>query len=631
LIKQTHNFLSVAIFLFALHSHVIAQCSTTVNTFPYSEDFENSNGNWVTGGNASTWVWGTPNKPYIKTAGSGTKCWVNGGLTGGSYPNNESSWILSPCFDFSSLTNPYISFKIFWNTEKTYDGVTFQYSIDGGNSWAALGTYSDYIACPSSNWFNTSSVNTLGGSGWTGNTKTTAYSDAGTNCGIGGGPNNWVTAQHSLAALAGKTNLRFRFLFGAGTKCNDFDGVGIDDIYINEAPATTADFTYTCAANNTVAFTTVTGTNCPKTYSWDFGDTASGSNNTSSSASPTHNFSSAGTYTVTEVITFSNGSTATVQKNITVLSVSTSITSTINCNGDATGAVTATVNGGNGSYNYSWNTNPVQTTASINNVKAGSYTVTVNATNACTVTSSITLTEPTAINTSIQTVKAKCGNNNGSITTTVSGGITPYAYQWNSGQTTASLNNIPSGNYTLNVTDNNGCINNNTITLADTTIAVNVFLGNDTSFCPGNQLLLQPGSFNSYLWHDNTIASTYIVTKTGVYSVKVTDNNGCTGADTISVTVDCSDIYFPSGFTPNGDGRNDGFGPIGNLAALKNYTLTVYGRWGEILFQSTDPYKKWMGINKGLQLEGGTYVWVSSYSLNGLPQVIQKGTISIIR
>ncbi|GAI09281.1 unnamed protein product, partial [marine sediment metagenome] len=107
--------------------------------------------------------------------------------------------------------------------------------------------------------------------------------------------------------------------------------------------------------------------------------------------------------------------------------------------------------------------------------------------------------------------------------------------------------------------------------------------------------------------------------------------NRCTGADTISVTVDCSDIYFPSGFTPNGDGRNDGFGPIGNLAALKNYTLTVYGRWGEILFQSTDPYKKWMGINKGLQLEGGTYVWVSSYSLNGLPQVIQKGTISIIR
>ena len=616
-----------------INENLFAQCSTTINTYPYNEGFENDNGNWTTGGNASTWVWGTPNKPVIKTAGSGNKCWVNGGLTGGSYPNNETSWLLSPCFDFSTLNNPYISFKIFWNTEKTYDGVTFQYSIDGGNSWAALGNYTDYTSCPSNNWFNTSNITVIGNSGWTGNIKTTSYSDGGTPCGIGGGgPSNWVTAQHSLNMLVGRSNVRFRFLFGAGTKCNDFDGVGVDDIFINEAPATSADFSFTCSANNAVSFTTITAGTCPTNYSWNFGDVASGSNNTSTIANPSHTFSVAGTYSVTEDIKFSNGSTATIQKNITVLSVNTNITSTINCNGDATGAATTTVSGGSGSYNYSWNTNPIQTTATANNLKAGTYTVTVSAANACTVSSNITLTEPTAIAASIQTTKSKCGNSNGAITTTVSGGASPYNYLWNSGQTTASINNILAGTYALQVTDANNCISNfNNVIVADVTIPVNVFLGNDTSICPGDILTLKPGAFAQYLWQDNSTTSTYNVTKTGTYSVKVTDNNGCTGSSSINVTVDCSDIYFPSGFTPNGDGRNDNFGPLGNLAALKNYSFTVYGRWGEIIFQSTNPFKKWDGTFKGLQLDGGTYVWFASYSFNGLPQTTKKGTITIIR
>jgi len=70
-----------------LNNYVIAQCTTTIATYPYNEDFENSNGNWITGGNASDWAWGTPNKPVIKTAGSGSKCWINGGLSGSSYSN----------------------------------------------------------------------------------------------------------------------------------------------------------------------------------------------------------------------------------------------------------------------------------------------------------------------------------------------------------------------------------------------------------------------------------------------------------------------------------------------------------------------------------------------------------------
>lgn len=611
----------------------IAQCSTAVKNYPYSEGFESGTANWFTGGNASSWAWGMPNKPVIKTAGSGTNCWMNGGLTGGFYPNGESSWLQSPCFDFSGLSNPFISFKIFWNTERVYDGVTFQYSTDGGNSWQVLGSVNDNISCPANNWFNTPNSNSLpGGNGWTGNLKTIAYNDGGTNCGIGGGPSNWVTAQHSLSILAGKPNVLFRFFFGAGTKCNDFDGVAIDDIYINETPALFADYTYTCSTGNAVSFTTITAVNCPVTYSWDFGDPASGNNNQSASANPSHLFSANGTYLVTENIRFADGSFTTIRKNITLLNVLTSVVSSIDCNGNATGAVKAIVSGGNGPYTYNWNTTPAQSTSVAVGLKAGTYAVVVGAANACQVTSAITLTEPAALTVAVTPTQSKCKNTNGAINTNVTGGTVPYTYAWSNGQATPVLTNIKSGVYALKITDANHCIiEKNNILVADTTISVPVFLGNDTLFCPGNQLVLAPGVFSAYLWQDYSAAPNYVVNKTGKYWVRVTDGNGCSGTGSINVVVDCSDIYFPSGFTPNGDGKNDVFGAIGNLAAVKNYTLTVYGRWGEIVFQSSDPYKKWDGNMKSLQMDSGVYVWVASYSFLGSPQIVKKGTVVIIR
>ena len=98
--------------------------TSQISTFPYFETFEANNGGWVAGGVASDWVYGTPNKPTITGAGGGTKCWINGGLnlTGTGYNYNESSFVTSPTFDFSSLNYPWISFKIFWETEKNFDG-----------------------------------------------------------------------------------------------------------------------------------------------------------------------------------------------------------------------------------------------------------------------------------------------------------------------------------------------------------------------------------------------------------------------------------------------------------------------------------------------------------------------------
>jgi hypothetical protein len=101
--------------MFCFIQKAIAQCTTPINIFPYTEGFETTNGNWTTGGTASDWAWGTPNKTIINSAATGSKCWIVGGLTGNFYNNGERSWLQSPCFDFTTLQYPHISFNVLGN------------------------------------------------------------------------------------------------------------------------------------------------------------------------------------------------------------------------------------------------------------------------------------------------------------------------------------------------------------------------------------------------------------------------------------------------------------------------------------------------------------------------------------
>ena len=78
---------------------------------------------------ASDWAWGTPSHPSINTAAEGTKGWFVGSLSGTYYEFGQQSWLESPCFDFTALQYPYISFKLYWECERQYDGLGFQYSL----------------------------------------------------------------------------------------------------------------------------------------------------------------------------------------------------------------------------------------------------------------------------------------------------------------------------------------------------------------------------------------------------------------------------------------------------------------------------------------------------------------------
>ncbi|MEZ5045542.1 MAG: hypothetical protein R2831_00975 [Chitinophagaceae bacterium] len=104
--------------LFLSPIYTFSQCATTINTFPYNEDFELNMGGWSSGGINNDWAWGQPTKATISSAGSGSKCWITGGLSSSFYSFGQRSYVESPCFDFSSLSYPYIEMLIFLGNRK---------------------------------------------------------------------------------------------------------------------------------------------------------------------------------------------------------------------------------------------------------------------------------------------------------------------------------------------------------------------------------------------------------------------------------------------------------------------------------------------------------------------------------
>ena len=128
-------------------------------------------------------------------------------------------------------------------------------------------------------------------------------------------------------------------------------------------------------------------------------------------------------------------------------------------------------------------------------------------------------------------------------------------------------------------------------------------LGPDTTLCRGERLRLSPlGAGSNYKWQDSTTVPTYIANAAGYYAVVA--NNSC-GRATDSVRVQMKDcdcqVYLPTAFSPNNDGRNDLFRPI-YRCELADFKLSVYDRWGSRVFYTTDPGVAWTGRQKGIEL-----------------------------
>lgn len=188
--------------------------SANVNTFPYAESFETGNGDWLVTG-VSTWALGTPAGAIIDTASDGTQAWVTN-LTG-NYADNSLGFVNSPCFDFSTISNPWINLDIWYDIETSWDGALLQTSTDGGMSWQTVGALGDFL-----NWYNDGTVDALNPvdpaeDGWSG---------TGTS-----GSGGWITASHGLSGLGGQATVNLRIAFASDGNTNN-EGMAFDNIHI---------------------------------------------------------------------------------------------------------------------------------------------------------------------------------------------------------------------------------------------------------------------------------------------------------------------------------------------------------------------------------------------------------------
>jgi len=345
---------------------------------------------------------------------------------------------------------------------------------------------------------------------------------------------------------------------------------------------------------------TVAGAGGTSPYQYDIG----AGNQTSGTFSPL----AAGSYTIT--ITDDNGCQTTVPVNITIPTVVTgAITAQTNvsCNGLSDGSVTVVGAGGTSPYQYDIGAGN-QASGTFSGLATGNYTVTITDDNGCQFTVPVTITEPTILAGFItaQTNVSCNGLSDGSVTVAGAGGASPYQYDIGSGnQASGTFSGLPAGNYTITITDDNGCQFTVPVTITEPTILAGSITAQTNVSCnglsDGSVTVAGAGGISPYQYDigaGNQASGTFSGLPAGSYIVTITDDNGCqttvlititepnilTGSITAQTNVSCDGLSDGSVTVAGIDGTspyqydigagNQASGTFSGLAA-GSYTVTI--------------------------------------------------------
>jgi gliding motility-associated-like protein len=411
-------------------------------------------------------------------------------------------------------------------------------------------------------------------------------------------------------------------------------------------PPFQADFDWTqLPCSLAVSFTSSSqnnGSGFASQWLWNFGD-----NSTSTQPNPVHVYTSAGSYTVTLTVTSDSGCVKVITKNIVVnplLSAQVNVLSPVVCHNDCNASVTASAVNGLPPLTYQWNTG--QTSSTLSGLCSGTYTVTITDSLNCTATASVFVANPPPLSLTVSTTDDYCGQLCiGTAQVSAVGGNGPYTYLWNpAGQTTAYVNNLCQGTYDILITDANGC------TVAGTATVGYVDYFPPFSAVPPETTIYQGQSVNiystvypgaTYQWsppdglNSTTIPNPVATPQQSItYIVQFADSNGCPNSDTVRIIVRETiciepEIFVPNAFSPNGDGNNDILYVRGNT--IRELLFRIYNRWGEKVFETTDPSAGWNGTYKGARVQPGVYDYYLEATCVDNERFFKKGNITVLR
>ncbi len=308
----------------------------------------------------------------------------------------------------------------------------------------------------------------------------------------------------------------------------------------------------------------------PYSYLWSTGATTQTINNLP-----------AGYYSVT--VTDNQGYTASAN---TTLNEPPPISAYITTTCGIPGSMTVYPSGGVPGYTYLWSNGASSQT--IINLPPGQYCVTVTDANSCAIVKCAnTGTGPSV---TVTTTNAGCNGSGGSATANPAGGTPPYSYSWSNGGNTQTINNLPAGNYSVTVTDNNGCtgtgsgtvnISNNGFPIWLTTTPPSSCSSNNGSITATPMGGLSP---YTYLWSNGGTTQTITGLGTGTYTVTVTDATGCTATKSATLTAPSNVSAWASSTDETCAGANDGTASASGMGGTQPYTyIWSNGQTGSLI------------------------------------------------
>lgn len=277
----------------------------------------------------------------------------------------------------------------------------------------------------------------------------------------------------------------------------------------------------------------------------------------------------------------------------------------------------------------------------VSSLKAGTYELLIIADD-CSKYFSFEITEPAILAGDLSIENVRChGEANGFASAQITGGTGDYNYSWSHDEMASleTVNNLPAGNHSVRIVDENNCELTLNFTINEPAPLVVEEIISTLVSCPdGNDGSLEAivsGGTSPYtfIWEDNTTSSALATGyEKGSYELIVVDANGCQVNAEQSVQEAIPKVVLPNAFTPNEDGMNDTFGPTTPCDIV--FRMEIYNRWGQIIFVSNSSVDHWDGTFKDKILESGKYNYAASWVIEANDQVIagrKRGEIHLIR